>query len=125
MPTSFPSGLPSSVTAMVEWPVPSFRAITSPSVESGVTLESLRTKPDLHFFTARTMAAWLSMLWDTKMKDTPPSRARAAASFSPDTDCITADTRGMFMDRAGASPTRNLQIGVTRDTFCGVQAEEE
>ena len=88
-------------------------------------MESLRTKPDLHFLTARTMAAWLSMLWDTKMKDTPPSRARAAASFSPETDCITADTRGMFMERAGASPALNLHSGVTKETFCGVQAEEE
>ena len=113
------------MTAMVEWPVRSLRASTSPNVESGVTLESLRTKPDLHFFTARTMAAWLSMLWDTKMKETPPSRARAAASFSPDTDCITAETRGMFMDRAGASFIRYLQRGVTKLTFCGVQAEEE
>jgi hypothetical protein len=31
----------------------------------------------------------------------------------------------MFMVSAGASPALNLQSGVTRDTFCGVQAEEE
>ena len=71
------------------------------------------------------MAAWLSMVWDTKMKDTPPSLARAAASFSPETDCITAETRGMFMVRAGASFILNLHRGVTNDTFWGVHAEEE
>ena len=31
----------------------------------------------------------------------------------------------MFMDRAGASFIRYLQRGVTKLTFCGVQAEEE
>jgi len=55
----------------------------------------------------------------------PPSRASAAASFSPETDCITAETSGMLMLSGLASPTRNLQTGVLSDTFCGTQSAEE
>lgn len=91
----------------------------------GVTLLSLLTKPDLDFFTVRTMFAWDSMGWETKRKEMPPSRASAAASFSPETDCITAETSGTLMLSGLCSPTRNLHTGVLRETFCGMHAAEE
>ena len=65
------------------------------------------------------------MGWETNRKEMPPSRASAAASFSPETDCITAETSGMLMLSGLCSPTRNLQIGVFNDTFCGVHPAEE
>ena len=40
-------GVPSSVTAIVEWPVVSVTASTSASVADGRTLLSLTTKPAL------------------------------------------------------------------------------
>ena len=97
----------------------------SAMVFSGVTLLSLFTKPDLDFLTARTMFACASIGWETNRKEIPPSRASAAASFSPETDCMTAETSGMLMLSGLGSPTRCLQIGVFRDTFCGVHAAEE
>ena len=44
---SLPVPVPSSVTAMVEWPVRSFKASTSASVSPRRRLESLMTKPAL------------------------------------------------------------------------------
>ena len=91
----------------------------------GVTLLSLRTKPDLDFFTFRTIAAWDSMGCETKTKEIPPSRASAAESFSPETDCITAETRGMLMLSELVSPARNLHTGVLKETLCGAHVAEE
>ena len=91
----------------------------------GVTLLSLLTKPDLDFFTARTIFACASMGCETNRNEMPPSRASAEASFSPETDCITADTSGMLILNGLGSPTRCLQIGVFSETFCGEQSEEE
>ena len=46
-PSILPVPVPSSVTAMVEWPVRSFKASTSASVSPRRRLESLMTKPAL------------------------------------------------------------------------------
>ncbi len=59
------------------------------------------------------------------MKETPPSMARATASRSPDTDCIMAETMGIFMEMAGSSPRRNFTSGVRSDTFSGTHWAEE
>jgi len=61
MPNSLPNGEPSSVTATVECPVFALSAMMSAMVCRGVTLLSLLTKPDLDFFTVRTIATWDSM----------------------------------------------------------------
>jgi hypothetical protein len=50
----------------------------------------------------------------------PPSLAFAAASSYPDTDCIAAGTKGMFMDIRGASSSSYLTRGVLRETFPGL-----
>ena len=47
MPRSLPLGVPSSVTATVEWPVRSTSSKSSLSVAVGLTFESEMTKPDL------------------------------------------------------------------------------
>ena len=59
------------------------------------------------------------------MKDTPPSFARAIAILSSDTDCMIADTIGMFMEIAGSSPFLYFTRGVFKDTFAGMHSEEE
>ena len=60
------------------------------------------------------------------MKETPPCLARAMASFSPETDCMIAETMGMFMVRGQASsPLRYLTSGVLRLTAVGMHSEEE
>ena len=66
-----------------------------------------------------------SMGCETNRNEMPPSRASAEASFSPETDCITADTSGMLILNGLGSPTRCLQIGVFNETFCGEQSDEE
>ena len=65
------------------------------------------------------------MGWEQKMKETPPSRARAMAMRSSDTDCMTAETRGMFIERGGSSPRRKRHRGVRSETFAGTQSVEE
>lgn len=51
------------------------------------------------------------------MKETPPCLARAMASFSPETDCMIAETMGMFMVRGQASsPLRYLTSGFEADS---------
>ena len=57
IPSSFPFGEPSAVTATVECPVLSFKSTTSCKVESGRTLESEVTKPALYPLTRATIAA--------------------------------------------------------------------
>ena len=42
------------------------------------------------------MAASLSMDWEPKMNERPPSLASAMASVSFDTDCMMAETIGIF-----------------------------
>ena len=45
---------------------------------------------------------------------------------SPDTDCMIADTIGIFMlSGDSSSPLRNFTIGVFRETFAGVHSLEE
>ena len=64
MPSSFPLGVPPSVTATVEWPVRFFSSRMSARVAVGSTLESLTTKPALYPLARATMAASSSMLWE-------------------------------------------------------------
>jgi len=59
------------------------------------------------------------------MKETPPSFARATASFSPETDCIIAEVRGIFIVIAGSSPFLNFTSGVLSDTLAGIHSDEE
>ena len=59
------------------------------------------------------------------MKEIPPSLASAIASFSPDTDCIIADTIGIFIVIADSSPFLNLTRGVFKLAFAGVHSEDE
>ena len=95
------------------------RAITSANVFSGVRLESLITKPALNFFTFRTISAWLSIGCEPKMKDSPPLRASSMANLGPDTDCMIAETKGMFSSIAGFSPTLCFTSGVFSETLVG------
>ena len=44
---------------------------------------------------------------------------------SPDTACMTAETMGTFMVRAGVSPLRNFTTGVCKETLAGMHSEEE
>ena len=54
------------------------------------------------------------------MNEMPPSVASATASLSPETDCMMAETIGIFMEMAGSSPFRNFTSGVFSDTFSGM-----
>ena len=57
------------------------------------------------------------------MKERPPSRASAMAMVSLDTDCMMAETMGMFRLMAGSSwPFRYFTRGVRRDTLAGMQS---
>ncbi len=96
MPRSLPLGVASSVMATVEKPFFSLRAKTSASVCSLVRFEADGTKPALLLFTRRTISASLSMDWEPKMNERPPSLASAMASVSFDTDCMMAETIGIF-----------------------------
>ena len=59
------------------------------------------------------------------MKEMPPSFARAMAMVSLETDCMTAETMGMFMERGHSSPLLNRTMGVRRLTLEGMQSAEE
>jgi hypothetical protein len=55
----------------------------------------------------------------------PPSLARAMASVSLDTDCMTAEVRGTFREMAGSSmPLRYFTRGVFRVTLSGMQSSD-
>ena len=59
------------------------------------------------------------------MKDRPPSLARATASVSLDTDCMMAETMGMFrLMGHSSSPLRYLTSGVRRETLSGTHSSE-
>ena len=60
-----------------------------------------------------------------EQKEIPPSFARATAILSSDTDCIIAETIGIFMEMAGSSPFLNLTSGVLRLTLLGMHSAEE
>ena len=85
-------------------------------------MESLMTNPALNFFTLRTMSAWLAIGCEPKMKERPPLRANSMASSGPDTDCMIAETNGMFNSMADCSPALNLTSGVFSDTLVGIHA---
>ena len=59
------------------------------------------------------------------MKEMPPSFARATAILSSDTACITAETSGMFMVKAGSYPFLNFTTGVFRLTLSTIHSLEE
>ena len=53
------------------------------------------------------------------------SQAAMVAKVSLETDCITAETMGMFKEMAGSStPLRYLVSGVRRETLAGMQSSE-
>src|SRR5665648_1284362 len=87
--------------------------------------ESLLTNPALWLFTLLTMADWVSIAWDPKIKDIPPSFASATASLSSETDCMIAETRGMFISIAGCSPFLYLTTGVLKLTFSALHSFDE
>ena len=107
---------------MVECPVFRTSATTSANVFSGVRLESLITNPALNFFTLRTISAWLAIGCEPKMKERPPLRANSIASSGPETDCMIAETNGMFSSIRAFSPLLCLTRGVLSDTLPGWQA---
>lgn len=55
-------------------------------------------------------------------KDSPPSFASAMASLSSETDCMIADTMGIFREMAGSSPLRKRVSGVRSETLAGTQS---
>jgi hypothetical protein len=59
------------------------------------------------------------------MNDIPPSRARATAILLSDTDCIIAETNGMFSEIADSSPLRNFTAGVLSEIFEGIHSADE
>ena len=60
------------------------------------------------------------------MKEMPPSFARATAIFSPETDCMIAETIGIFIEIAGSStPFLYFTSGVLRLTLLGMHSAEE
>ena len=59
------------------------------------------------------------------MKETPPFLASSMDIFSPDTDCMIADTIGIFNVMAGSSPFLNFTSGVLIDTLAGMQSVPE
>ena len=50
---------------------------------------------------------------------------RAIAIFSPDTDCMIAETSGIFMVIAEVSPFLNFTSGVRKSTLVGMHFSEE
>jgi len=59
------------------------------------------------------------------MNETPPSLARAVAMLSSETDCMIAETIGIFKVIAGSSPFLNLTRGVFKLTSAGIHCAEE
>ncbi len=55
----------------------------------------------------------------------PPSLASAIAMRSSDTDCMMAETRGIFMLNPGSSPFLKRTTGVFSETFAGIHSTEE
>ena len=45
--------------------------------------------------------------------------------LSSETDCIQAETNGMFIDSGDSSPFLNLHNGVRNETFEGTQFSDE
>ena len=124
IPRSFPFASPFSVTATVEWPVWFILATSSVKVCSGRMFVSEVTKPALYAFTLAIIAAWFSIVCEPNINEIPPSFARATASVSFETDCITAETIGMFIVKGHFSPAFLLYrtIGVFKFTFAGIQS---
>ena len=54
---------------------------------------------------------------EPKIKESPPLRANSIASSEPDTDCMIAETKGMFNSIAGDVPTLYLTNGVRKETL--------
>ncbi len=52
----------------------------------------------------KVLQTFASIDWLLKMKERPPSLARAMARRSPLTDCMIADTKGMLSESSGAWP---------------------
>ena len=120
MPKNLPVAVPSSVTITVECPVVLLNCNTSFSDVPDFTFESLITKPALCFFTWYTIVAWSSIDCEPNINARPPSLASATPILSPETDCIIADTIGMFAEYLGSSPLLNFTSGVFNDTFDGI-----
>ena len=59
------------------------------------------------------------------MKEMPPSVARATPMSTPETDCMIAETIGIFSVMAGSSPRLKRVSGVFSDTLLGMHSEEE
>ena len=72
------------------------------------------------------MAASSSTLCDPYTKEMPPSFASAIAIVSFETDCIIADTIGMFRESGHSScPFLYFTSGVFRLTAAGMHSAEE
>ena len=56
---------------------------------------------------------------EPKMKERPPLRASSMANSGPDTDCIIAETKGMFNSIADCVPRLYFTNGVRSETLEG------
>lgn len=56
------------------------------------------------------------------MKESPPLRANSIASLGPETDCMIAETKGIFNSIADFSPDLNFTSGVFNETFAGIHS---
>ena len=59
------------------------------------------------------------------MKEMPPSWASAMASLGPETDCMMAETIGMFRVMGDSSPRLKRTSGVLRETLAGMFSADE
>ena len=59
------------------------------------------------------------------MKLMPPSVASATPMSTPETDCMMAETMGMFRLIWGSSPRLKRTSGVLSETLLGMHSEEE
>ena len=96
-------GVPSSVMAMVEWPVRSVIASTSASVALGAQVRVADHEAGLVVLHAAHHGRLSSIDCEPKMKLSPPQRASAIARSAPETDCISALVIGTLIVSGDAS----------------------
>jgi len=68
------------------------------------------------------MSTWLSIDWDPKINERPPFLANAIARLWSETDCIIAETAGIFNCISDFSPFENLTRGTFNETLAGKQS---
>ena len=56
---------------------------------------------------------------EPKINESPPLRANSMASSGPETDCMIAETKGMFNSIAACVPAACFTSGVRKETLEG------